>query len=286
MAEGGTLMSLFKSEAGEREVLGYYRTLLEQWPVENEQIEIETPFGSTFVLHSGVKNRPVLVLLHGTGTNSAAWMGDVKKYGEYFNVYCIDIPGEPGLSCQERFNLDPKKFNRWLSFVFESLSIRSAHIIGQSLGGWIGLNLAADSKEKVDSVTLISPGGICNPRLSYFLKFFLFSLLGNYGRNKIKKMVGDDMELSAEAEKFLFMTFKHFKFRTEAPVLLTDEELRSIDVPVYYTAGENDPLLDTHKTAERLRKFLPSVKVEIENGGHIILDQTEKIYTFISRVNA
>ncbi|MEZ4582230.1 MAG: hypothetical protein R3A10_11470 [Caldilineaceae bacterium] len=44
------------------------------------------------------------MLLHGSGSNSATWMGDAAAYAEQCQVYAVDIPGEPGKSAPDRFS--------------------------------------------------------------------------------------------------------------------------------------------------------------------------------------
>lgn len=83
--------NIYKSESGKQEVLGQYREILANWPVENHQYEVETSFGSTFVIESGSKDNPPLILLHGSVSNSFTWYGDVAPLSETHNVYAIDI---------------------------------------------------------------------------------------------------------------------------------------------------------------------------------------------------
>jgi hypothetical protein len=52
-------------------VRNWYRELLTKWPVPNEQLTVPTSQGDTFVIASGAPDAPPLILLHGTGSNSA-----------------------------------------------------------------------------------------------------------------------------------------------------------------------------------------------------------------------
>ena len=89
---------IFKSGEGGRLVRERYQAFLQHWPVPNEQLHIPTTQGSTFVVVSGPKDAPPLLLLHGSAANSAMWLGDVRIFARAFRVYCIDMIGEPGFS--------------------------------------------------------------------------------------------------------------------------------------------------------------------------------------------
>jgi pimeloyl-ACP methyl ester carboxylesterase len=79
--------SLFKSSEGERLVRESYQRFLKHWPVPNEQLHIPTAQGSTFVVVSGAKEAPPLLLLHGSAANSAMWMGDVRIFAMAFRAH-------------------------------------------------------------------------------------------------------------------------------------------------------------------------------------------------------
>ena len=82
-----TVENIYKLESGKQIVLGQYRKILANWPVKNHQYEVETSFGSTFVIESGSKDNPPLILLHGSVSNSSTWYGDVASFSETYNVY-------------------------------------------------------------------------------------------------------------------------------------------------------------------------------------------------------
>jgi pimeloyl-ACP methyl ester carboxylesterase len=80
-----------------------YREFLALWPVPNQQPHLAARFGQTFVIGWGVEScLPPLVLLHGSGSNSAMWLGDAPIWARGRKVYAIDMIGEPGLSAPTR----------------------------------------------------------------------------------------------------------------------------------------------------------------------------------------
>ena len=66
-------MSIYRSPAGEKIVMDLYDSALAHWPVPYETRMISTRHGETFVIASGEKTHPPLVLLHGAAGNSATW---------------------------------------------------------------------------------------------------------------------------------------------------------------------------------------------------------------------
>lgn len=77
---------IYKSSDSEKVVMELYERLLGRWPAPCERLTVPTRHGQTFVVVSGDKSRPPLVLLHGAGSNSAIWAGDAAEYGRFFHV--------------------------------------------------------------------------------------------------------------------------------------------------------------------------------------------------------
>jgi pimeloyl-ACP methyl ester carboxylesterase len=103
----------FKSEEGRAAVLKVYDSLLEKWPVAYETVYVSTKYGQTHIIASGEKSLPPLILLHGTSSNSAMWLGDILRYSEYYRVYAIDIPGEPGKSEKRQYSCNSPAYREY-----------------------------------------------------------------------------------------------------------------------------------------------------------------------------
>src|SRR4030095_3621171 len=95
---GVSTKSIYKSLAGERAIRARYDSLLASWPVPCATLEVPSRYGSTFVIASGNESAQPLVLIHGAGSNSAMWAGDVGEYSCHYRVYAVDLLGEPGRS--------------------------------------------------------------------------------------------------------------------------------------------------------------------------------------------
>ena len=104
--------SVFKSEEGRDQIRAYYQGILNRFPLG--QRTVPTAHGETFVLEAGGGNLPPVILLHGSCSNSAAWLGDMAALAAHYHIYAVDIPGEPGNSEDQRLDFQSDADTRWL----------------------------------------------------------------------------------------------------------------------------------------------------------------------------
>ena len=74
------IIKAFKSPQGKEAVLRYYDSLLEKLSVPFEKLYIDIANGQTFVLAASGKNKPPLLLLHGSRMNAASWRGEIAVF--------------------------------------------------------------------------------------------------------------------------------------------------------------------------------------------------------------
>jgi len=102
---------------------------------------------------------PPLVLLHPLGSSSRMWAPVVPALGERFDVIAVDLPGfggsEPLPATQEP---SPAVLADRVSALLDELGIPAPHVVGNSLGGWVALELAG--RRPVASLTLLAPAGL------------------------------------------------------------------------------------------------------------------------------
>ncbi|MBN2533338.1 MAG: alpha/beta hydrolase [Spirochaetales bacterium] len=275
---------LYKSQGGKEKIMTLYNKVLSQWPVPCEYITIPTQYGNTFVIASGDNAAPPLLLLHGSGSNSATWAYDVIEYSKHLRVYAVDIPGEPGNSAPNRFPCTGSAFAGWLDEVLDGLAVDNVILGGISLGAWASLKYAVYKPGRVNRLVAICPAGV------YPLKFFIslrligWSLLGERGYDKVKHLLFKNEPVTKEAEDFLILTMKYFNYRTGAIPLFTDRELQRLTMPVLFLAGEGDIFIYPHKVAERLRKFVPDLTVTIfKEKGHAVINKASYVLSFLNQ---
>ena len=275
--------SIYKSAEGAAAIMALYDAVLARWPVPHEFLYVPTRHGETFVVASGDPAAAPLVLLHGSASNSATWMGEVVAYSQRFRVYCADLPGEPGTSSPARFSWGGPAFAEWIADLFDGLHLVRAVLGGMSLGAWATIKYALAEPERVASAVLICPSGIHPPRLSFVLRMVGFSLLGDWGRQQMIRSIFNGAEMPTDVTQFMTLVDKHFRYRTGAPPLFTDAELASLHMPVIFLAGAHDVLLDTPKTAARLQRLVPKLTVHISgDDGHAVVNNAPAVLAFLA----
>ena len=279
---------VFKSVDGERAVRERYLKFLAYWPAPNEQMRIPTREGETFVVVSGPVDAPPLMLLHGSATNSAMWMGDIAAWAQHFRVYALDLIGEPGLSAPSRPPLATDAHALWLDDVMCGLALTHTSIVGASLGGFLALDYAIRRSDRVDSVAVLCPGGVGRQKIGFLLKVFPLLLMGAWGKRKAGELVLGRMPATASpaAQKFIqFIQLIHENYRPRRAKLpiFSDESLRRLKMPVMAVLGGKDVLFDNANARDRLARNVPHAQTcYLPEAGHLLYGQTAQILNFLN----
>ncbi len=274
--------SIYKSPAGEKAIMEVYETMLSHWPVPYEGIHISTRHGNTFVIACGPESAPPLVLIHGAGSNSLTWAGEIKAYSARYRTYTVDLPGEPGKSAPNRPAWDGPDFAEWLEDVFDALKLEKVIIVGFSQGGWTALKFAVVHPQRVEKLVLISPGGIIPDRLGFVVKALPLSLMGRWGVRRINRILFADQKISPEVEEILILISSNFKPRIGGLPIFTDIDLSHLNMPVLLIMGDRDALRNGKKISARLQKQTVYLKtVFVPGGGHAMINTADIILPFI-----
>ncbi len=102
---------------------------------------------------------PTVVLVHGVGAARLVWAPVLAPLAARYHVVVVDLPGH-GASAPLPPGADAgcPALAVVLARVLEALGVRHPHVVGNSLGGWVALELAADGVAA--SVTGLAPAGL------------------------------------------------------------------------------------------------------------------------------
>ena len=108
---------------------------------------------------------PALVLLHGAGSNAATWWQQLPAFRARHRVITLDLRCF-GRSEAPMAEFGHRHFVPDVRAVFDDLQVDRAAVVGQSLGGMVGLRLALQHPERVSAfVACDSPLGVDHPAI-------------------------------------------------------------------------------------------------------------------------
>ena len=106
-------------------------------------------------------SNPALVLVHGLGSAGTIWKSLIPDLVNDFTVYSVDLPGHGEASLLKEEKYDPRSLGEMiLQHMQEVHDVQKMHLAGNSLGGWISLEMAAHKPAHIESVTALAPAGL------------------------------------------------------------------------------------------------------------------------------
>lgn len=235
--------------------------------------------------HHRVGQGEPLVLVHGVGSRWQVWEPIIETLAESFDVIAVDLPGFGGSDPLPNTTV-ASLADALVDFLAE-LGIERPHIGGNSMGGYIALDLAARGLAR--SVTAFSPIAFWdNPgriwcqqslgrsvSLAGILRPVLPTVLGTAaGRTAFLYLIfGKPWAISGEVAMATANGAVGASGFAPALASFTDVQLPDpkplTDLPVTIAWGNRDILLTYATQSRRAREFLPGARHETLHGsGH------------------
>jgi pimeloyl-ACP methyl ester carboxylesterase len=270
----------FRSPRAKAEFLELYAAMERSWPVESELRTVVTSHGRTFVRITGPNDAPPLVLLHGAGGSSLHWGPNVEALSQRFRTYAVDVIDDFGRSVYARPIKSADEYVDWLDKLFDALELGDqVNLMGLSYGGWIASQYVLRHPQRVEGVVLLAPAGTVLPLAdSWIGRAILTALPHRYFIKQLMYWLMEDLAQDSDSGRALldewidagFLAVASYKPKRMVPLsVLTDEQWRSIAVPLLYLVGENEKIYPADRAVERLAAVAPHVQTEIIPGaGH------------------
>jgi pimeloyl-ACP methyl ester carboxylesterase len=116
---------------------------------------IATEHGEIALMQAGVGDQ--VLLLHGLGATKASFLPTVAALAGSFRVTAIDLPGFGDSAMPVGAAYDPPFFARAVAGVLDALGIERAHLIGNSMGGRVALEVGFEFPERTGQLALLAP---------------------------------------------------------------------------------------------------------------------------------
>ena len=110
--------------------------------------------------HRGGSGQP-LVLVHGLGLSWRSWQPVLGALEGRHDVVAIDLPGFGDSPLPDRAVLSPARLADAVESEIDRLGLESPAVVGNSLGGWVALELAR--RGRAARAVVISPSGLESP---------------------------------------------------------------------------------------------------------------------------
>ena len=101
-----------------------------------------------------------LVAIHGLGSASSAWKLVLPEFTKRYEFITLDLPGHGDAFMMANLEMNPVRISEIIIAELKAIGIDKFHLIGNSLGGWIALEMAAAYPEHVLTVTGVAPAGL------------------------------------------------------------------------------------------------------------------------------
>ncbi|MGW4831616.1 alpha/beta fold hydrolase [Amycolatopsis japonica] len=258
----------FASSAARAEYEVIYDRGLAALPAPTGVHDIQTAFGVARVYRFGEPGGTPIVLLPGRAGTAVMWEPNLAALLGHGEVYAVDLIGEPGRSEQTVPIRDGADQAAWLTTVLAELDLPSVHLIGYSFGGWLAANLAVRAPEPLRSLTVIDPvltfGGL-TPGLVVRATLTAIPVVNRWARPSFLNWISGGAEVDATdpVARVIDEGMRTYRIALPSPKLFTDEQLRSLRMPVLALIAGRSVIHDPDRAAARARELLPRGQVEL-----------------------
>jgi 2-hydroxy-6-oxonona-2,4-dienedioate hydrolase len=99
-----------------------------------------------------------VIFLHGTSGHLEAFIRNIPSHAQHYRCHAIDMLGH-GFTGKPDYPYEIPRYVAHLLAYMDACGIGKAHLVGESLGGWVAGLLAIEHPDRVISLQLLCPGG-------------------------------------------------------------------------------------------------------------------------------
>jgi pimeloyl-ACP methyl ester carboxylesterase len=261
---------VFRSPESEAQYNAAYDAALKLWPVPYEELTVPTRFGDTHVIACGPKDAAPLVLFHPAGCGATIWYRNAGPFSQHFRTYAVDTIGEVNKSILTRPTASRREFADWIVELFKGLQIESAHIVGNSFGGFLTLNTALYLPAQARKIVLISPAATFVQMWPWIWHFFPAYMTGSrYLLSKAYDWIWQGFPRDECIAQLREITMLSGVPHHVPPSTFSDEELRKIRTPTLLLIGDHEVIYRPEQAIQRATRLVAGLKAEIiPNANH------------------
>jgi pimeloyl-ACP methyl ester carboxylesterase len=258
-----------------------------------------------------------VILIHGLGSDKTSFYETVSALTPEYTVHAIDLPGFGSSSKPLRAPYDAAWFARAVCRFMDAQGIERAHLVGNSLGGRVAIEVGLRVPARVQSLSLLCPSLAWRKRRHFvpvvrLLRPELAAIPHNFGDALVRKqfwsMFARPERIHPNAADVAVEEFlrnyrsanARIAFHAAARHIYLEEpngptgfwtRLRELEPPAMFVWGDEDPLVPL-AFSRYVRDALPDVRqVVLDQCGHVPqvehpVDANALVHDFIGHARA
>ena len=251
-----------------------YTDVMAQLPVPDQVSDIPTRFGSVRVLAwKGRADDVPVVLLPGHSSGAPMWAENLPDWIGARTVYALDPLGDAGFSRQDAPMRTSEDQAAVVADVLDGLGRLRAHMVGHSFGGAVAAQVAVFHPQRVASLTLLEPVIVLQPLpVSIYVWSAILALPSprawkDHALAAIGGTSVEDVRRRTPLSALIDAASAGYSPALPMPTVLTDEQWRSLRMPVRLDVGDASTLSGGRAAADRLRALQPDATITMWPGG-------------------
>lgn len=237
-----------------------------------------------------------IVLVHGTASSLHTWDAWTNELKKTNRVIRMDLPAFGITGPNKNADYSIESYTTFLHSFVEKLNLEKFHLAGNSLGGNIAWNYAAEHPAKVEKLILVDASGLpMNKEPPAIFKMaktpvlrslFLYVTPKMLITKNIKEVYADDDKVTDElvtryhkmalraGNRQAFIDRAKTDFKLDAKI--NTDRLKSIQTPTLLIWGAKDLWIPLDN-GKRMNRILVNSKLEVlENSGHVPMEENPK----------
>ena len=252
----------------------------------------------TRTLRAGDPDAPTVVFLHGTSGHLEAFARNITAHADY-DVHAIDMLGH-GYTGKPARPYEIADYVAHLLDYLDAVGVERAHIVGESLGGWVGARAAIEHPERVQSLQLLCAGGtVANPKVMERIKSSTLQAVTSddidLTRARLRLLMADEADATEELVEVRHAIYHAPDFVANVENLLSlqemerrqrnllrPEDLARITQPTLIVWGRQNPFGEVPE-ANAMHEAIAGSRLELfEACGHWPQHEKAELYNPIS----
>lgn len=252
----------------------------------------------TRTLRAGDPTAPAVVFLHGTSGHLEAFARNVTAHADY-DVHAVDMLGH-GYTGKPARPYEIADYVAHLLDYLDAVGVRRAHIVGESLGGWVGARAAIEHPERVLSLQLLCAGGtVASPKVMERIKSSTLQAVTSddvdLTRQRLRLLMADEADATEELVEVRHAIYHAPDFVANVENLLSlqemerrrrnllrPEDLARITQPTLIVWGRQNPFGEVPE-ANAMHEAIAGSRLELfEDCGHWPQHEKAELYNPIS----